>query len=215
MPAGVGIDVSEPDTDELAGPDPGIRQGLDQHGVAGAAGPVCNREWNQVTAPGEDYDRECLVALDPPFAGLLAPGNVVTDPNDEELTQAMAEAQDLGLDVTMIQQLGGLTAVETDERCVPAALHPPFGETVRPGDRIAAIGQWIIDAAHTAAVEPDTTPQLPEGGISFRSEVHPPLLRAIGGTRVLTPTDIRTRIVLTSRPFLARAPSARLDAREH
>jgi len=36
--AGAGIDVSEPDTDELADPDPGIRQGLDQHDVAGAAG---------------------------------------------------------------------------------------------------------------------------------------------------------------------------------
>ena len=59
-------------------------------------------------------------------------------------------------------------------------------------------------AAHSAAVEPNKTPQLPEGGTSFRSEVHPPLLMAIGGTRVLTPTDVRTRIVLTSRPFLAR-----------
>ena len=69
MPAGAGIDVGEPGTDELAGPDPGIRQGLDQHGVAGAAGPVCNREWNQVTAPSEDYDRDTVG-----FSGwLLAP----------------------------------------------------------------------------------------------------------------------------------------------
>ncbi len=196
--------------------------------------PVCSREWNQVTAPSEDYDRdtvgfsgwllqpeisgadvpfthpfgrdwECLVVLDPPFAGLLAPGNVVAD--SDELTQAIAAADDLGLPEvlqTTIQELGGLMAVETDERCVPAALHPPFGEVVRPGDRIAAIGRWIVDAAHTAIVEPHKTPQLPEGGTSFRSEVHPPLLMAIGGTRVLTPTDVRTRIVLTSRPFLVR-----------
>jgi len=196
--------------------------------------PVCSREWNQVTAPGEDYDRdtagfsgwllqpeisgadvpfthpfgrdwECLVVLDPPFAGLLAAGNVVAD--DDELKQAVGAADDLGLPGVLgmtIQELGGLMAVETDERCVPAALHPPFGEVVRPGDRIAAIGRWIVDAAHSAAVEPNKTPQLPEGGTSFRSEVHPPLLMAIGGTRVLTPTDVRTRIVLTSRPFLAR-----------
>ncbi len=195
--------------------------------------PVCSREWNQVTAPGEDYDRdtagfsgwllqpeisgadvpfthpfgrdwECLVVLDPPFAGLLAAGNVVAD---DELKQAVGAADDLGLPGVLgmtIQELGGLMAVETDERCVPAALHPPFGEVVRPGDRIAAIGRWIVDAAHSAAVEPNKTPQLPEGGTSFRSEVHPPLLMAIGGTRVLTPTDVRTRIVLTSRPFLAR-----------
>src|SRR5207237_4944838 len=101
-----------------------------------------------------------------------------------------------------IQDLGVWMAVDTAERCVPAALHPPFGEVIRPGDRIAAIGRWIVDAGHTAAVDSDQTPQLPEGGTSFRSEVHPPLLMAIGGTRVLTPTDIRTRIVLTSRPFL-------------
>jgi hypothetical protein len=193
--------------------------------------PVCSREWNQVTAPGEDYDRdtvgfsgwliqpdisgadvpfthpfgrdwECQVVLDTPFAGLLAPGNVdVTDP---ELVQAIATANDLGLSSMTIQQLGGLMAVETDERCVPAALHPPFGEVIRSGDRIAAIGRWIVDAAHTASVKADTTPQLPAGGTSFRSEVHPPLLMAIGGTRVLTPTDVRTRIVLTSRPFLVR-----------
>jgi len=193
--------------------------------------PVCSREWNQVTAPGEDYDREtvgfsgwllhpdisgadvpfthpfghdweCLVVLDPPFAGLLAPGNVSTD--EDEVKQAIAEAGALGLSGMAIQQLGGLMAVETDERCVPAALHPPFGEVVRPGDRIAAIGRWIVDAGHTATVEPNQTPQLPDGGTSFRSEVHPPLLMAIGGTRVLTPTDVRTRIVLTSRPFLVR-----------
>jgi len=192
--------------------------------------PVCNREWNQVTAPGEDYDLdtvgfsgwliqpdisgadvpfthpfgrdwECQVVLDPSFAGLLAPGNV--DLTDPELVQATATADDLGLG-GQIQEVGGLMAVETDERCVPAALHPPFGEVVRSGDRIAAIGRWIVDAAHTATVDPDTTPQLPQGGTSFRSEVHPPLLMAIGGTRVLTPTDVRTRIVLTSRPFLVR-----------
>jgi hypothetical protein len=198
--------------------------------------PVCSREWNQVTAPGDDYDRdtvgfsgwllapqisgadvpfthpfghdwECQVVLDPAFAELRAAGNIAPDKNDGEVQQAIADAKDLGLlnaDVTTIEQLGGLMGVETDERCVPAALHPPFGEVVRPGDRIAAIGRWIVDAGHAATVDPDQTPQLPEGGTSFRSEVHPPLLMAIGGTRVLTPTDIRTRIVLTSRPFLVR-----------
>jgi hypothetical protein len=199
--------------------------------IRGDQYPVCSREWNQVTAPGEDYDAdtvgfsgwllrpdisdqdnpfthpfgrdwECLVAVDPPFAGLLAPGNVSTD--EPEIGQALADAAGLGLDAKAIQQLGGLLGVETDERCVPAALHPPFGDVIRPGDRIAAIGRWIVDAGHNAAVGPDQTPQLPEGGTSFRSEVHPPLLMAIGGTRVLTPTDVRTRIVLTSRPFLVR-----------
>jgi hypothetical protein len=200
---------------------------------------VCSREWNQVTAPGEDYDLEtagfsgwlvqleingadvpfthpfghdweCLVVLDPPFAGLLAAGNVAfdpKDPNDDKIRQAAIAAEDLDLSGVIgmsIRELGGFMAVETDERCVPAALHPPFGDVVQPGDRIAAIGRWIVDAAHSVTVERNKTPQLPEGGTSFRSEVHPPLLMAIGGTRVLTPADVRTRIVLTSRPFLAR-----------
>jgi hypothetical protein len=76
------------------------------------------------------------------------------------------------------------------------------------------LGPEISGAAHTATVDPNQTSQLPEGGTSFRSEVPPPLLMAIGGTRVLTPTDIRTRIVLTSWPFRARAPGAWLDVRE-
>jgi hypothetical protein len=88
--------------------------------------PVCGREWNQVTAPGDDYDRdtvgfsgwllapdisgadvpfthpfgrdwECQVVVDPLFAGLPAPGNIVIDKDDEELQQAAAEAQDLGV----------------------------------------------------------------------------------------------------------------------
>src|SRR4029450_12155595 len=70
--------------------------------------PACSREWNQVIAPDEDLDLdtvgfsgwlleprlsgadcsfphpfgndwECMVALDRPYTGLLAPGNVVPD----------------------------------------------------------------------------------------------------------------------------------------
>jgi hypothetical protein len=189
--------------------------------------PACSREWNQVIAPDEDLDLdtvgfsgwllepelsgadvpfthpfgndwECMVALDRPYTGLLAPGNVVPDDTGGE--HAISTADQLGipaaLDVMTIAELGGLFAVETDSRCVPVALHPPFGKVIRPGDRIAAIGRWIVDAGHAV--------KLPNGGTSYRSEVHPPLLMAIGGTRVLGPTDVRTEIVLTSRPFLAR-----------
>jgi hypothetical protein len=196
--------------------------------------PACSREWNQVVAPDEDYDLdtagfsgwllepelsgadvpfthpfgndwECMVALDPPYAGLLAPGNAV--PDGEAGAHAISTADDLGIPDALgmtIAELGGLFAVETDSRCVPTALQPPFGEVVRPGDRIAAIGRWIVDAGHAVEVEPNKTPQLPNGGTSYRSEVHPPLLMAVGGTRVLGPTDVRTRVVLTSRPFLVR-----------
>jgi hypothetical protein len=183
--------------------------------------PVCSREWTQVTAPGEDYDEdsvafsgwllqpdisrndvpfthpfgfdwECEVALDPEYAGLLAAGNTVPDADG---TQALAQAT--GLDVPVPE--GGLMAVETDSRCVPSALHPPNADTVRIGDRIAALGRWIVDAGHSFPVG---------SGKSYHAEVHPPLLMAIGGTRTElsgVPLDVPvTRILLTSRPYLVK-----------
>ncbi|HUZ01836.1 MAG TPA: hypothetical protein VMU89_15920 [Thermomicrobiaceae bacterium] len=178
--------------------------------------PACAREWVQVLAPGEDYDLdtvglsgwvlrpelsqrdvpfshpfgadwECMVALDPEFTGLLAAGNVVLDGDDGQ--QAQQEA--LTLHIPIPDE--GLLAVETDGGCVPSALKD-FSDTVRIGDRIAVFGRWIVDAGHHV--------DLP-GGTSYRSEVHPPLLMAIGGTRS-TPTGELTRIVVTSRPYLAR-----------
>jgi hypothetical protein len=108
--------------------------------------PVCEREWNQVTAPGGDYDVdtagfsgwllqpeisgadvpfthpfgrdwECMVALDKDYAGLLAAGNAVPDGIDA--TQAMEDAANLKICVPD----GGLLAVETDGGCVPSALN--------------------------------------------------------------------------------------------
>ena len=44
-PAGVEVDVGEPDPDELGDPDPGVEQGLDQDDVSGAAGA-----WRRISA---------------------------------------------------------------------------------------------------------------------------------------------------------------------
>ena len=180
--------------------------------------PVCEREWNQVTAPGGDYDVdtagfsgwllqpeisgkdvpfthpfgldwECMVALDPEYAGLLAAGNAV--PDGADAAQAMTDAANLSIHVPE----GGLLAVETDGGCVPSALKPPFGDGVRVGDRIAVFGRWIVDAAHHVDVS---------GQKSYRSEVHPPLLMAIGGNRPAESGGTMTRIVVTSRPYLVR-----------
>jgi hypothetical protein len=181
--------------------------------------PVCTWEWNQVTAPAEDrdqvpagfsgwvlqpeisgndvpfthpfgFDWECMVALDPEYAGLLAPGNAVDDGLSGQL--ARHDADTLHIKIPD----GGLLAVETDSACVPSALKPPFSDNVRVGDRIAVFGRWIVDAGH--AVSP------PSRGTSYRAEGHPPMLMAIGGTRRGDDGESLTRIVLTSRPYLVK-----------
>jgi hypothetical protein len=186
--------------------------------------PVCTREWNQVLAPGEDYDRdtagftgwvlspelsgsdvpfthpfgppnlpkghgdwECMVALDPEYGSLLAAGNAVDDGGSG--ARARHDADLLGIPIPD----GGLLAVETDAACVPSALKS-FDDTVRVGDRIAVFGRWIVDAGHSVPVP---------GGHSYRAEIHPPMLMAIAGTRP-TSEDPVTRLVLTSRPYLAK-----------
>ena len=181
--------------------------------------PVCEYEWNNVTNPSEDYDEvpvafsgwllqpelsgndvpfthpfgmdwECMVALDSEYAGLLAEGNTVPDGTDG--ADAIADA--LGLDIPVPS--GGLLALETDSACVPSALRE-LGSTgpVRVGDRIAALGRWIVDAGHSIDVN---------GGKSYRAEMHPPMMMAIAGTRTDASGEDLTRLVLTSRPYLVR-----------
>ncbi|MDA8439689.1 MAG: hypothetical protein M0Z51_12650 [Propionibacterium sp.] len=187
--------------------------------------PVCSREWNEITAPGEDYDDdpvafsgwllqpeisgndvpfthpfgndwECMVALDPVFSGLLAQGNTVDDGADG--TRARADADSLGITIPP----GGIMAVEDDGGCVPLAFNPLLN-LVRVGDRIAALGRWIVDAGHSVPVG-EPVPPLNLQFKSYRAEVHPPMLLAIAGTRTTAAGDVVTRLLLTSRPFLAR-----------
>ena len=177
--------------------------------------PVCSREWTQVTTPGEDYDEdavvlsgwmlepelsgndvpfthpfgndwECMVALDSAYAGLLAAGNALPDGSDG--ADAMAAAQGLNIPVPA----GGLLAIETDGNCVPTTLSPIEGNIV-VGDRIAALGRWIVDTGHEVEVD---------SGSSYRAEMHPPMLMAIGGNRTDPINGALTRVLLTSRPYL-------------
>jgi hypothetical protein len=178
--------------------------------------PVCDREWTQVTAPQEDYDDdavafsgwllqpeisgndvllthpfgfdwECMVALDDAYAGLLAPGNAFPDGDDGQ--QALDDAHQMGIPVPS----GGILAVETGGGCVPVALNPAVN-LIHKGDRIAVLGRWIVDTGHS----------VPEGNpTSYRAEVHPPMLMAIGGTRQPQVGAAVTRIMLVSRPFLS------------
>jgi hypothetical protein len=180
--------------------------------------PVCARGWVQVGAPKEDYDLdtvgfagwllqpeisrndvpfthpfgrdwECMVALDQEYASLLAPGNAVPDGTDG--VAAITDATVLGIPVPP----GGLLAVETDGANVPSALKA-FHDTVRVGDRIAVFGRWIVDSGHSVS----TTV-----GDSYRAEVHPPMLMAIGGTRPGSVAgETLTRVLVTSRPYLVQ-----------
>ena len=187
--------------------------------------PVAEREWIQVTAPHEDYDDdmvafsgwllqpeisgndvrfthpfgfdwECMVALDGAYQSLLAPGN--TKPDGDDGDQAITDAARLDVPVPA----GRLLAVETDGGCVPLAFNPALN-FIRIGDRIAVLGRWIVDTGHTAFTV-DPTPQNPFGTRSYRAEVHPPMLMAIGGTRQQPHGEPMTRIMLTSRPFLVK-----------
>lgn len=203
--------------------------------------PVCADEWTQVTAPGEDYDNpsvafsgwllqpeisgadvnfthpfgndwECMVALDPPYTGLMAAGNVVPDGADGQaaLNQALAWKIPVpGLNPDGTQ--GHLLAVETDSGCVPSAFYPgtPGNEYIFVGDRIAVLGRWIVDCGHSLTTADFQTvgESPPAGGKSYRAEIHPPLVMAIGGTRTTpnVPNSVPfTRIMVTSRPYLVR-----------
>ena len=187
----------------------------------GDAFPICTHEWVQVLDPGEDYDLgtvgfsgwvlqpevarsdvpfthpfggrdwECMVALDPEYAGLLARGNSV--PDDAGGGQAMADAVRLQIPVPD----GGLLAVEAEENCVPSTIKDPNSGTVLKGDRIAVFGRWIVDSGHAVADPTGADP-------SYRAEVHPPLLMAIGGTRTDHVEGLLTRVALTTRPYLAK-----------
>jgi hypothetical protein len=183
----------------------------------GDAFPICAREWVQVLDPGEDYDRdtvgftgwvlqpelaktdvpfthpfrsdwECMVALDQEYTGLLARGNVVPDG-----VEAMADAAQLQIPVPD----GGLLAVEMDQNCVPSTIKDINSGTVLKGDRIAVFGRWIVDSGHAVA-DPTGAED------SYRAEVHPPLLMAIGGTRTDPVEGRLTRVALTSRPYLPK-----------
>jgi hypothetical protein len=189
--------------------------------------PVCEREWNNITAPDQDYDDdpvafsgwlllpelsgndvpfthpfgndwECMVALDPEFTGLLAAGNVVDDEAPPDPTQQAPqrwEANSLGIPFPS----GGFMAVEQDGGCVPFAFNPLLN-IIRVGDRIAALGRWIVDSGHSVPVG-NPIPPFNIQPKSYRAEVHPPMMMAIAGTRATADGQV-TRLLLTSRPFL-------------
>jgi hypothetical protein len=119
---------------------------------------------------------------------LLARGNQVP----EEDSQIVERARELQIPMpTGGDGAASLLGVEIDGGLVPHAFSNVAH--VAEGDRIAVFGRWIVDCGHAVEV-----PAPDPGDLTYRSEIHPPLLMA--AARV-TPGDITT-VLFTSRPYL-------------
>ena len=129
------------------------------------------------------FDWEIGIAVDAGLQGFVSPANVSAeeggnDPNEN----GIGLADQLGLTVPL-----GLLGLEWEKDLLP---HSYRGQ-VNHGDRVVALGRWILDNGHNV-----------DG--NFRTEIHPPLLLASAG--VVQPPDgstARTRALFISRPFLS------------
>lgn len=134
--------------------------------------------------PGYTGDFEFAIALDPPYAPLLAAGNLAAanTSSSANFYHAWPAAQTLGLNPT------GVLGMEVDAPLVPLVDRPVNG------DRVAVFGRWIIDAGHQP----------------FHTEIHPPLLMAYArtldshGNTVAPSIDAITHMQLWSRPYQAQ-----------
>ncbi len=145
---------------------------------------------NDLSRPPSPFDYEFSLALDRPatnpsqFDHLLSPGNKPPassiDGTDERVLD-QNYANDAGLNFPL-----GLLGVEMDSANIPR----DFINTVKPFDRVALFGRWIVDTGHSAKTA--TGQNLP------RAEIHPPLLMASASLL----DKATTRAVFTSRPFL-------------
>jgi len=175
------------------------------------------REWVQVLAPGEDYDKFELVGASgwvvaPEFSSADVPFShpfgfdwefamALDKPKDgsgpfdfllaagNKATNDPSERKDWETRATTLglSVPKGLLAVEMDSGNVPNA----FTKNVKQGHRIATFGRWIVDAGHALPVGAGTEK-------SFAAEIHPPLLMAAAGA-----IGGSTRVLFTSRPYLA------------
>ncbi len=178
--------------------------------------PPSEQDWQQVLSPNDEYELDAIGAsgwvVNPEQSGADLPFThpfgtdwefalAVDQPSDDptkytSLLSAGSQAakQDAHGDLDAFQaasQFGipvpnnGLLGVEWDGNLVPKS----FKRQVRTGDRAAVYGRWILDTGHTF-------------NSSFRTEIHPPLLLAVGGVRPEIDGSQGTHVVFTSRPYL-------------
>jgi hypothetical protein len=144
------------------------------------------------------FDWEFGIAVDAgrrrPFRTLISPANVNKEEGDDSPNEnGIALADQLGL-----TKPEGLLGLEWEKDLLPRS----YRGQVNHGDRVAAIGRWILDNGH------DVDGQ-------YRTEIHPPLLLA--SANVVQPVDggrPRTRALFISRPFLSgQTYTTNLDTR--
>jgi hypothetical protein len=159
----------------------------DNPDLVGAAGWVVAPEDSGADVPFSHpfgFDWEFQIALDDDengYQALLSPANTEPSQND------IALANDLGIQVPR-----GVLGLEWDKGLLPQS----FRGRVNHGDRVAALGRWIIDKGHDSS-----------SGF-HRTEIHPPLLLATA-TVVNEPSlsggkvQPFTRALFMSRPYLS------------
>jgi hypothetical protein len=139
------------------------------------------------------FDWELGIAVEKGFESFVSPANR----NEEEEkgnpnANGIALADQLGL----VRPLG-LLGLEWEKDLLPQS----YRGQVNHGDRVAALGRWILDNGHNLRGQ-------------FRTEIHPPLLLA--SANVVQPADgvPRTRALFISRPYLSgQTYTTNLDTR--
>jgi hypothetical protein len=140
------------------------------------------------------FDWEFGIAVDDGLEGFVSPANVQKEEeNDDPNENGIALADQLGL-----TRPGGLLGLEWEKDLLPRS----YRGQVNHGDRVAAIGRWILDNGHNVDDQ-------------FRTEIHPPLLLA--SANAAQPDDggvPRTRALFISRPYLSgQTYTTNLDTR--
>jgi hypothetical protein len=177
------------------------------------------KEWQQVLAPDDEYDQFTLVGAsgwmikpriaeadvpfthpfsfdwefdlaldDPQYTFLLTPGNANSVDDYEDLIN---RAKNLDIPVPK----SALFGVEWDANLVPKS----FQDEVNEGDRVAVFGRWILDTGHK--FDKTYTGESLNGSY-YRTEIHPPLLIAVGSVKPASDGSQITRVLFTSRPYL-------------
>ena len=147
------------------------------------------------------FDWECELAVDTPASGPSGPGTgndysylvAVANRNDHRDSDATVSvtsvAEGLGIPVAP----NGLLGIEIERGIVP----DDFTTNVAEGDRFAVLGRWIVDAGHWFLTDPTDPSSAP---LWYRTEIHPPMLMASAGLRVINDLTV-TQAMITSRPF--------------
>ena len=151
------------------------------------------------------FDYEFMLALDQPaddperFMFLLSRANDQAEEKEEVAAIEQAVAMTIPLPLPLPDGKPGLLAVEVNKGLLPAQFTDAGKGGMLNGDRVAAVGRWIVNCGHEVALG-DQSP-------SYRTEIHPPLLLASAHVTnvglVETALDRpRTRVSLVSRPYL-------------